>query len=232
MKDKIIIATIKSWNIENAMGLKKEMPDYDFELISEPADLTLEKVKQINPVFIFFPHWSWIIPSEIYKRFRCVVFHITDLPYGRGGSPLQNLILNKVYNTKISAITVGKDIDTGDIYLKKELDISHGSAGEILKRASGIIFFEMIPLILSSNIEPLAQSGKVVNFRRRKPEESNIENASLVTLNDYYDFIRMMDGEGYPRAYLNINNIRFEFEQVSNKNGELTGKFIITDNEE
>ena len=44
---------------------------------------------------------------------------MTDLPYGRGGSPLQNLIANKIYDTKISAIRAEGGIDTGRIYLKE-----------------------------------------------------------------------------------------------------------------
>lgn len=44
---------------------------------------------------------------------------MTDLPYGRGGSPLQNLIVRNHYKTKISEIRVKKEIDSGPIYLKK-----------------------------------------------------------------------------------------------------------------
>ncbi len=28
-------------------------------------------------------------------KFECVCFHMTDVPYGRGGSPLQNLIIRE-----------------------------------------------------------------------------------------------------------------------------------------
>ena len=45
---------------------------------------------------------------------------MTDLPFGRGGSPLQNLIVRGFEETMTSAIKVTKGIDTGDIYLKEK----------------------------------------------------------------------------------------------------------------
>ena len=45
------------------------------------------------PKYIFFPHWSKKVDTKIVNNYECVCFHETDLPYGRGGSPIQNLIL-------------------------------------------------------------------------------------------------------------------------------------------
>ena len=43
---------------------------------------------------------------------------MTDLPYGRGGSPLQNLIKKNHKSTMLSAIECQDNLDSGDIYLK------------------------------------------------------------------------------------------------------------------
>src|SRR3989304_1628540 len=121
MKEKIIIATIKSWNILNAERFKELYKErYETFIFTSNEELTYKSLEKIAPQYIFFPHWSWIIPEDIYKNIDCVVFHITDLPYGRGGSPLQNIILNKVYNTKITSIKVDVGIDTGNIYIKED----------------------------------------------------------------------------------------------------------------
>ena len=107
MKERVVIATIKSWNIKNAYKLKDLYRDkYEIVVLSAKEELKKELINKFNPRWIFFPHWSWLIPSQIYKNYTCVVFHITDLPFGRGGSPLQNLISKKIYKTKISAIKV------------------------------------------------------------------------------------------------------------------------------
>jgi len=49
-------------------------------------------LEEFSPRYIFFLHWNWIVPRSILESSECVCFHMTDVPYGRGGSPLQNLI--------------------------------------------------------------------------------------------------------------------------------------------
>ena len=58
-----VIATVKSWNIQNFYTMKKKFPEYDFTLITDKKDLTYERLEEIDPRFVFFPHWSWIIPE-------------------------------------------------------------------------------------------------------------------------------------------------------------------------
>ena len=228
----IVIATIKEWNINNYFELKKELEnEYSFYLISNKDELSLEKIEKINPKYIFFPHWSWIIPENIYKNYECILFHMTDLPYGRGGSPLQNLIINKVYNTKISAIKVSKELDEGDVYLKEDFDISKGSAKEIYKNASKLIFKKLIPNILRQNPTPVRQEGDVVNFKRRTPEQSNIKMLNDVSIANLYDFIRMLDAPSYPKAYLELDNLKMELFEVIIKDGKLEGRFEVSKHE-
>ncbi|MFA7022452.1 methionyl-tRNA formyltransferase [Aliarcobacter sp.] len=228
----IVIATIKEWNINNYFELKKELEnEYSFYLISNKDELSLEKIEKINPKYIFFPHWSWIIPENIYKNYDCILFHMTDLPYGRGGSPLQNLIINKVYNTKISALKVTKGLDEGDIYLKEDFDISKGSANEIYKNASKLIFKKLIPNILRQNPTPVSQEGVVVNFKRRTPEQSNIKMLNDVSIANLYDFIRMLDAPSYPKAYLELDNLKMELFEVIIKDGKLEGRFEVSKHE-
>lgn len=228
----IVIATIKEWNINNYFELKKELEnEYSFYLISNKDELSLEKIEKINPKYIFFPHWSWIIPENIYKNYECILFHMTDLPYGRGGSPLQNLIINKVYNTKISALKVTKGLDEGDIYLKEDFDISKGSANEIYINASKLIFKKLIPNILRQNPTPVRQEGDVVNFKRRTPEQSNIKMLNDVSIANLYDFIRMLDAPSYPKAYLELDNLKMELFEVIIKDGKLEGRFEVSKHE-
>ncbi len=212
---KIIVAAIKSWNIENF----KTLPEgHDYFFITKRNDLKYPRLVKINPDYIFFPHWSWLIPEDIHNNFNCILFHMTDLPYGRGGSPLQNLIVRGHKRTKISALKVGKGFDTGPVYIKRDLGLD-GTCEEILKRSSDIIFKDMIPFIIENNPQPESQKGEVVSFERRKPEDGNIEN--LKKIETIYDYIRMLDGEGYPRAFIHKNNIVFEFSCAKITNGEI-----------
>jgi len=46
-------------------------------------------------------------------------------------------------------------------------------------------------------------------FQRRRPEDGNLE--PLDRLEQIYDYIRMLDAEGYPPAFLETEHFRFEF---------------------
>lgn len=205
-----VVLSEKKWNLELAKELSSWTSD-KWVLISEKEKFTKDFLTEIDAKKVFIPHWSYLIPSSIFDNFECILFHMTDLPYGRGGSPLQNLILRGHKKTKISAIRVEAGLDTGDIYLKKELSLE-GSAQDIYERANDIIF-KMILEIIKSNLTPSKQIGQPYNFKRRTPEMSNIKN--LKKLDEIYDYIRMLDADGYPKAFFETKFFKFEFDGAS-----------------
>ncbi|WP_412470481.1 MULTISPECIES: formyltransferase family protein [unclassified Halobacteriovorax] len=220
--DKFVIATWGEWNVKNYE--KNFSNDDRYILIKEKHELTQEYLEDVNPKYVFFPHWSHIIPKSIYENFECVVFHMTDLPYGRGGSPLQNLIVNGQTETKISAIKVVKELDAGPVYFKLPLSLE-GTAQEIYTRASSVIFEKLIPMIVTDNPQPVEQVGEVFNFKRRKPEDGNLENCKGI--NQIYDYIRMLDAEGYPNAFLEFKDYVLTFKKAQLLNGEVKAEVIF-----
>ena len=226
---KFIIATLKSWNIELAKILKEQVSiQHEMIIIDDKMDLKLDKIKSFNPDYIFFPHWSYIIPKEIFENYTCIVFHMTDLPFGRGGRPLQNLIVRGMKETKISAIKVEEEIDSGPVYLKEYLSLS-GSAEEIYRRASKIIFNKMIPLFLDNSLQPSVQQGEIVYFKRRTDMESKLEQQ--MTLEKIYDYIRMLDAEGYPNAYIPFGKYKLKFKNARFEGKRIRAEVDIVENE-
>lgn len=223
MPDYILLSE-KSWHKELFDHLRQRTNE-TWHHLAKKESFTLAELKKIGPAKIFIPHWSYIIPSDIYESFECVVFHMTDLPYGRGGSPLQNLILQGKQQTMISALKVDKGIDTGDIYIKKELELS-GSAADIFIRSVPIIQ-DMIEAIIDNGLVPEPQYGEVVIFKRRRPEESDI--SGIGDLGRIYDNIRMLDAETYPRAFLENEHIRIEFYNAQKKDNEIIAHVRITE---
>ncbi len=208
-----LVVTCKSWNIENYDKLVKRFPEETFDLITEKGDLTYERVAEFKPDYVFFPHWSWIIPKCLYDNFECIVFHMTDLPFGRGGSPLQNLIVRGIYDTKISALKVNEGIDCGDIFFKESVNISEGNVDFILRNVSDIVFEKMIPKFITEEVTAVPQEGEIVEFKRRTPAESEIPEG--LNGRKLYDFIRMLDGEGYPNAYVFLGENKISFKNAT-----------------
>jgi len=155
---------------------------------------------------------------------------MTDLPYGRGGSPLQNLVSQGIEETQISAIAVAEELDSGDIYIKMPLSL-YGGAEEIYMRASEIIFDKMIPTILTDKPQPQPQSGEVVTFSRRTPGMSEL--SSEMTVKQLFDHIRMLDAEGYPKAFVRFGEYTFRFLRPKlSVNGILADAEIVLESSE
>jgi len=223
-EENFIVATIKKWHTKIFYEKIRHYKG-NWYLINKPEDLNDDFLYKINPKYIFFPHWSSIVPNTIIKRFECVCFHETDLPYGRGGSPIQNLIIRGHKETFITALKMTEEIDAGPIYLKKRFCLN-GLAEEIYLRSAYIIA-EMIKEITENDIKPQQQKGEAIVFKRRKPEESNIENVTG-NLIKMFDFIRMLDADSYPKAFFEINGYRFEFSRPALRTNEIISDVKIT----
>lgn len=194
-----------------------------FTLIEDSAEFTRDNLARLAPRYVFLPHWSHIIPADIHQQFECVVFHMTDLPFGRGGSPLQNLISRGIYETRLSALRCVSELDAGPIYLKRPLSL-HGNAEEIFQRGAALVQ-EMIVEIVQTSPEPQPQQGEVVTFKRRRPEQSDI--AGLTELRQVYDYIRMLDADGYPPAFIEVGGLRLEFSRAALKEGKIVADVCI-----
>ena len=193
-------------------------------LINSKKNLTLKNIKKINPKFIFFPDWSWIVPSEILDNYTCVCFHESTLPKFRGGSPIQNQIIRGIKKTKTTAFIMNDKLDSGDILLQKNLNLS-GSLNEIfcsmIKND-----YDMIVKIIQGKYKQRKQEGKPTYYKRRKPTESEL--TSLNYSKKYlYDFIRMLE-DPYPNAFIKIGKKKIVFKSAELKNNRLnvTGEIV------
>jgi len=167
-----------------------------------------------NPYrFVFFLHWSKKIPLKFIETHECVCFHMTDVPYGRGGSPLQNLIARGHKDTKLTALRMTEVFDAGPVYSKLPLSLEGGTAEEILIRASKLSC-ELALSIAREEPEPIPQSGEPVIFKRRTPKQSALP-LDMASLESLFDHIRMLDCEGYPHAHLDFGKFRLTFRRAS-----------------
>ncbi|MCQ4312606.1 hypothetical protein NAV33_11945 [Pseudomonas stutzeri] len=216
-----IFASCKQWHRPCFEQLEHDIPAR-WIWVSHPDEL-LAAVRQANPRYIFFLHWNWLVPQTIWQRYECVCFHMTDVPYGRGGSPLQNLIAAGHSVTKLTALRMVEVMDAGPIYAKHDMPLS-GSAQEIYLRA-GALSADIIRWMVAVEPEPMPQDGEVVLFRRRVPEQSRLpQNADLDQL---YDLIRMLDADGYPHAFIEYGDFRLQFRAANREDGRITAQVTI-----
>ena len=126
------------------------------------------------------------------------------MPYGRGGTPIQNLILKNFKKSPVCAIKMTNEYDAGPIYQKRIVSLS-GTLDQIFERIS-LKILDMIRILIKKKIKPKKQIGKIYRFKRIKKENSEIKNEKNIT--EIYNKIRMLNADGYPSAYIKFKNIK------------------------
>lgn len=222
-----LVCGSKSWNSKSYEQTINNFSD-NWYFVDSKEKLTFEFTQKIQPRYIFFLHWSWKVPETIINNYECVCFHMTDVPYGRGGSPLQNLIIRGHQQTKLTALRMNEEFDAGPIYMKEDLYLS-GNAEEIYIRVTELAT-RMIKCIVTNEPKPIPQNGEVVIFKRRKPPESEIPQLS--SLSRLHDFIRMLDAQEYPKAFIKHQGFRYEFSRSALYDGRVIADVTITPIEE
>lgn len=223
-KRPLLLLSSRPWNAALGDRLRASL-ERPIHTISQPEELRVESLLALGPEWIFVPHWSHLIPELIWSRWPTVIFHMTDLPYGRGGSPLQNLIARGHTSTMLTALRCSAELDAGPIYGKEPLSLL-GSAEEVFIRADGLIE-AMIKHIVRKCPQPQPQQGDPVIFSRRTPEQSDLRICPAGDLAACFDQIRMLDADGYPHAFFEVNGLRLEFRRVCHRSDGLHADVVI-----
>jgi len=191
-----IIEQVSDHSNINSIGVIKTIDEYREKEsnFSEDTDI------------ILFLGWSWIIPPKVTSKFLCLGVHPSDLPQYRGGSPIQNQIINGLTESKVTLMTLSENkLDAGDIWLKNKLSLKGDNIDKIfnhiIESSVSLLnyFFSQFP-----NIEPIKQDiSKGTYFKRRQPKDSCIflDDFKKISLVEFYNQVRCLTYP-YPNLYL------------------------------
>jgi methionyl-tRNA formyltransferase len=122
--------------------------------------------------YVFFLHWTHKVPARIYEAAECINFHCADLPFGRGGSPIENCQALGISEQPITAHRMTAELDAGPIYGKSTPISLEGARVEVLGRFIDPVV-ELIERIVRDEPTPKPQEGEVVRFKRIKRSEAS-----------------------------------------------------------
>lgn len=207
--------------------IRKRLAGLDVEVFytSEIKHLTSKVSQGVNFDYLFFPHFSSMIPAKVFNNFICVGFHTGDLPKDRGGSPIQNKILKKQYATKVSAFVISETLDGGDLLCQRDIDLENGSIKEIINSIS-LLVSGMVREIITQRPKSFPQIGEAEYVERVTPNLSHLELSTL-SLKDLYDRVRMVDGFDYPPAFVQVEGFKIILSDAQLVKGKLNMKCIV-----
>ena len=209
----------------NIYFFKSRIKKKNYIFLKKKKDLNLKFLNKKKPDIIFFPHWNYLVKKEIFENYLCIGFHTSPLPYGRGGSPVQNMIVRNFKKTQLCSLKLTKKIDSGPIYMKKEISLK-GTGEKIFLN----IYRSILDMIFQIEKKiPIAknQTGKAVYFKRRKPTDGNLLISK--NTNEIFNLIRMLDINflNYPKAFIENKKIIFKFKNARLKKNKVVAEVDI-----
>ena len=94
---------------------------------------SIKKIIKFKPDYVLFYGWSSKVTKKLTDNFYCIMLHPSPLPKYRGGSPIQNQIINNVKKTKVTLFKMTEKFDDGPILADKSISLE-GHLEDIFRR--------------------------------------------------------------------------------------------------
>lgn len=166
----------------------------------------------------FFFRWPVIVPKEIYESTKCITFHTSNLPEGRGGSPLQNQVMDGILQSRVNAIKMSEPVDSGDIYLSEPISLQ-GSATDMWLAISDVVSDMIKRLCNDTSIVAVPQETPTGSQYKRRTN-NDLAQVSHDDIVNVLRFIQMLDGPGYPGAHVDVGDFRLTLSRAKLQNDQ------------
>ena len=155
---KIVCVGYRKWALEIYERLKIFYGTSHDIVIFDKDNYSETSLTQENPDMVLFYGWSWKISPSIIEKYMCLMLHPSPLPKYRGGSPIQNQIINGETQSAVTIIEMTDKLDAGDILAQESISLD-GNIKEILKRLTRV-GTRLTKRIVSGNIAKRKQESK------------------------------------------------------------------------
>lgn len=179
--------------------------DISARLVHDRSELTRGDI-------LFLVSCSQLIARDDRDRYdHVMVLHASDLPKGRGWSPLVWDILAGKEEMTVSLLTAEDGVDTGAIWAKQRFRVpKHALHNEINSQLfdAELELMDTGIKMVRSNERPTPQpEGGSSYHQRRTPEDSQLDPTR--PLSELFDQIRVADPDRYP-AFFDLHGKTFE----------------------
>ena len=148
-----------------------------------------------------------IVPPSLLKLppLGCVNVHASLLPQYRGAAPIQWALIKGDEKTGITTMFMDEGMDTGDILLKEEVEISDEdnafTLGHRMSLVGASLLIKTLKGLKDKSIRPVQQSGKATYAPPLKKENGRINWSS--SAREIFNLIRGTNP--WPGAYCYLN---------------------------
>lgn len=143
-----------------------------------------------------------IVPPRLRAQYRAaLVIHASDLPRGRGWSPLVWQILEGRDAIPVTLLEAADPVDSGAIWHQVWLRFQGHELADEIHAALFAAELALMDFAVANleGVQPRPQAGEATHYRRRLPEDSRLDPAR--SLAEQFNLLRVADPERYPAFF-------------------------------
>ena len=222
---------------DRPVGRKKILMSVPTKVVAEKYNIPVyqpvkirkeyEFVNDLHPDLILTLAYGQIVPQGLLDipTFGAINLHGSLLPKYRGAAPIQYALLNNDKVTGMTLMRMTKEMDAGEMYAKKEIEIDEEDNSTSLFIKMGVLALELakesLPLFLEGKLEGIPQDESQVTFAPSiKPEEEKIDLNK--TKEQIFGQIRALSET--PGAYLYLNELKLKIYKAKIVSDEILGE--------
>jgi methionyl-tRNA formyltransferase len=189
----LLVNNPEAWVRPLAKRFVESLPSrYRARYVEETADVPEGDVA-------FFLGCSRIVPPEVLRRNRHnLVVHGSDLPQGRGFSPIPWQVLEGKNRIPIVLFEAAEALDAGPVYFRDAIELDGTELIDEIRQKTWVKTETLIGRFLESypSVSPVPQEGPSTEYRKRTSEDDELDPRQ--TLAALFDHLRIVDNERYP----------------------------------
>lgn len=180
----------------------------------------IEEIKKLEPDVICVVAYGKILPKEILEipKYGCINVHGSLLPKYRGSAPIQWAVINGEKVTGVTTMYMDIGMDTGDMILKKEIEIGeYETTGELWERmsiAGGKLLVETLEKIENGTAPRIPQDDEFTMAPMLNKEMSKIDWENQ-TAEEIKNLVRGLNPFMGTYTYLNNKKIKIWRVQIA-----------------
>jgi len=195
----VILSDSSSWINSTVEALASHWKEFGHEVF---LSHDLQQLPAAD--FCFCLSFSRIVKKEIRGRFdHTLVVHASDLPAGKGWSPLSWQILEGKNQIIVSLFEADDIVDSGPIYAQRYIDFEGYELIDGLRKKLADITSELCSWFISeyprSSNRPKIQKGTPSFYSRRSPNDSQLDVGK--TIAEQFNLLRIVDNQAYPAFF-------------------------------
>lgn len=196
----------------------------------------LETIQKYEPDLVITCAYGKILRKKFLDipKYGTINIHASLLPKYRGAGPIQWAIINGEKTTGITTMLTDAGMDTGDILLKKEVDILPDMTAEELhdelSQAGAQLIIETVRAYTKGAIKPVKQVQEEATYAPMLTKETGIINWGK-SADEVHNLVR--GANPWPGVYSSINGMRIRICRTkvaeSGQKNENCGEIIQAD---